>query len=77
MQFLAEPRTNAGHAWIGGYLGSYAPLDKAALKKLYPTHASYVAKVQAVEARNVKAGHILPDQAAKNARAAADSDIGK
>jgi hypothetical protein len=68
---------NSGEGIYCSYLGSYTPLDKATLKKLYPTHADYVAKVEAADARNVKAGYILPEQAKKNAREAAESDIGK
>jgi hypothetical protein len=39
--------------------GSHEPFDAATLAKLYPTHASYVAKVREMTDRNLKAGYIL------------------
>ena len=41
-------------------LGKTVPFDAATLKRLYPTHADYVAKVQDAAARSVEAGWLLP-----------------
>lgn len=46
--------------------GSHVPFDRARFDRLYPTHAHYVAAVARADARNVKAGYLLPADAHRN-----------
>ena len=50
--------------------GTHVPFDKATLKRLYPTKGRYVAAVAKADARNVKAGYLLPADARDNLREA-------
>lgn len=43
--------------------GHYQPFDAATLRLLYPGHASYVAQVEELTARNLQSGYINPDDA--------------
>ncbi len=45
--------------------GFAVPFDAATLKKLYPTHDAYVAKVKEAVSASVKAGFLLPPEAAE------------
>jgi hypothetical protein len=45
--------------------GVAIPFDKATLKKLYPSHADYVAKIGAAVSAAKKAGYLLPPEAAE------------
>lgn len=55
----------------------YAPLDAARLATLYPTHESYVSKVESAAAQAVKDGFLLPSDARAIAAEAAASGVGK
>lgn len=57
--------------------GSHQPFDKAALKKLYPTHKRYVDAVKAVVEQNVADGYILPYAAERTIREAQQSTVGR
>ncbi|MEV0829221.1 alpha/beta hydrolase domain-containing protein [Nonomuraea rubra] len=46
--------------------GTHLPFDQAQLDRLYPTHGHYVAAVVRADARNVKAGYLLPGDARQN-----------
>ena len=48
-----------------GLGGTHVPFDTATLKRLYPTHEAYVAKVTAASNAAVKAGFLLPADAAQ------------
>jgi hypothetical protein len=50
--------------------GLAVPFDKETLKKLFPTHDSYVAKVKEAVAAAEKAGFLLPPEAADEIREA-------
>ena len=52
-------------AELCGLGGSHVPFDAATLNQLYPTHADYVAKVTTVSQDLVKAGFLLPADAAQ------------
>jgi hypothetical protein len=54
-----------GQSVICSLFGSQAPFSAAKLKQLYPTHADYVAKVKASAAAAVKAGFLMPPDAAE------------
>ena len=56
---------NGGRSPICSLFGSRDPFAAATLKQLYPTHADYVNKVRASTARAVKAGFLLPPDAAE------------
>jgi hypothetical protein len=57
--------------------GSYEPFDEATLKKLYPTHESYVSKVKSVTEANLKAGYILKPEADATIAEAERSSVGR
>lgn len=52
-------------AQLCGLGGTHVPFDAATLNSLYPTHAEYVAKVTAASQTAVKAGFLLPADAAQ------------
>jgi hypothetical protein len=52
-------------AELCGLGGTHVPFDAATLNQLYPTHADYVAKVTKVSQDLVKAGFLLPADAAQ------------
>jgi hypothetical protein len=52
-------------AELCGLGGTHVPFDAATLNQLYPTHADYVAKVTKVSEDLVKAGFLLPGDAAQ------------
>ena len=52
-------------AELCGLGGTHVPFDTATLNRLYPTHGDYVAKVTAASQAMVKAGFLLPADAAK------------
>jgi hypothetical protein len=52
-------------AELCGLGGTHVPFDAATLNTLYPTHADYVAKVTAVSQDLVRAGFLLPADAAQ------------
>lgn len=52
-------------AELCGLGGTHLPFDTATLNQLYPTHAGYVAKVTKVSEDLVKAGFLLPADAAQ------------
>ena len=52
-------------AELCGLGGTHVPLDAATLNALYPTHADYVAKVTRATQDAVKAGFLLPADAAQ------------
>jgi hypothetical protein len=52
-------------AELCGLGGTHVPFDATTLNKLYPTHADYVAKVTAASQALVKAGFMLPADAAQ------------
>jgi alpha/beta hydrolase family protein len=56
--------------------GSTTPFDAATLAHLYPTHAAYVTAFNRSTDRALKAGFLLPAEAAKLETAAAQSTIG-
>jgi hypothetical protein len=51
-------------AELCGLGGTHVPLESAIINQLYPTHAAYVAKVRAASDAAVKAGFLLPADAA-------------
>ncbi len=55
------------HCRIEGFM---VPFDKDTLKRLYPDHAAYVAKVKEAAAAAEKAGFLLAPEAAEEVRAA-------
>ncbi|GIF66623.1 hypothetical protein Ais01nite_46580 [Asanoa ishikariensis] len=57
--------------------GNYEPFSPAVLDALYPTHGSYVSKVNHVTDQNVRDGYLLPADAKTIKREAARSRIGK
>ncbi|WP_144022556.1 alpha/beta hydrolase domain-containing protein [Asanoa hainanensis] len=57
--------------------GNYEPFSPAVLDALYPTHGSYVSKVNHVTDQNVRDGYLLPADAKTIKREAAHSRIGK
>jgi hypothetical protein len=57
-------------------MGSYIAWDEARIAKLYPTHASYVAKVREVTEKNLKAGYIVKEDADATIAEAEHSTIG-
>lgn len=57
--------------------GSHEPFDTATLKRLYPSHASYVNAVRAVATQNLKDGYILPEAVERTVRDAEQSTIGR
>ncbi len=59
-----------------GLGGTHVPFDTATVKKLYPTHAAYVAKVTAASNAAVKAGFLLRADAAQTIDAAKRSIVG-
>lgn len=59
-----------------GLGGTHVPFDTATLKKLYPTHASYVDKVTSVSNAAVKAGYLLEADAKQTIDNAKRSIIG-
>jgi hypothetical protein len=63
-------------AELCGLGGTHVPFDTATLKRLYPTHAAYVAKVTTASNAAVKAGFLLPADAAQAIDAAKRSIIG-
>ncbi|HEX2315241.1 MAG TPA: alpha/beta hydrolase domain-containing protein [Thermomonospora sp.] len=67
---------NAGETFCRLF-GTYVPFDRERLATLYPTHGGYVSAVARTDARNVRAGHLLPADAHQNLREAAASDVGK
>jgi hypothetical protein len=67
---------NAGESFCLLF-GTYQPFDEATLDGLYPTHLGYVARVVAVDVRNVVAGYLQPADAAENLRAALRSGVGR
>src|SRR5204863_4346741 len=52
-------------AELCGLGGTHVPLDAATVNALYPTHADYVTKVTRVSEDLVKAGLLLPADAAQ------------
>jgi hypothetical protein len=56
--------------------GTHAPFDPATLNKLYPTHADYVSKVTKISQDLVKAGFLLPADAAQTVAKARRSIYG-
>ncbi|MEU4424127.1 alpha/beta hydrolase domain-containing protein [Actinoplanes sp. NPDC024001] len=50
--------------------GTHVPFDRAVLDRLYPSHARYVAQVVRADLRNIRAGYLLPADAAQNWREA-------
>jgi hypothetical protein len=63
-------------AELCGLGGTHVPFDTATVKKLYPTHAAYVAKVTAASNAVVKAGFLLRADAAQTIEAAKRSIVG-
>jgi len=59
-----------GSGELCGLGGTHVPFDTATLKRLYPTHAAYVAKVTTASNAAVKAGFLLPADAAQTIDAA-------
>lgn len=59
-----------------GLGGTHVPFDTATLKQLYPTHAGYVSKVTVSANAAVKAGFLLPADAAQGIDAAKRSIVG-
>lgn len=60
----------------GAFLcGSHEPLTAAQLAQRYPTRSSYVRAFARAERRNVRAGHLHPDDARDNLRAAARREL--
>ena len=57
--------------------GSHEPFSEAELRRLYSSHADYVGKVREVVGRNLEAGFILPEAAARTVREAEESGIGR
>jgi hypothetical protein len=49
----------------GGFVGAWVPFDRQQLGSLYPTHDDYVAKVVSAADKSVKAGFVLPEDAAQ------------
>jgi hypothetical protein len=58
-------------------LGKTVPFDAAGLHRLYPTHADYVAKVQAAVAQDIVAGYLLPADGTAIIATAQASNVGK
>ncbi|MEW2358309.1 alpha/beta hydrolase domain-containing protein [Spirillospora sp. NPDC029432] len=56
--------------------GTHVPFDKAKLDALYPSRGGYVASVARADARNLRAGFLLPADARQNARDALHSGPG-
>jgi hypothetical protein len=56
--------------------GTHLPFDAATLERLYPRRAGYVARVVAADVANVRAGYILPPDAADNLREALSGPSG-
>ncbi|MGW0803471.1 alpha/beta hydrolase domain-containing protein [Nonomuraea sp. NPDC002799] len=46
--------------------GTHIPFDQAQLDRLYPSHGRYVSAVARADARNLKAGYLLPADARQN-----------
>jgi hypothetical protein len=59
-----------------GAPGAWVPFDDAKLAALYPSHAAYVARVKAAVDASVKAGFVLPEDAAETIAEAEASVIG-
>jgi hypothetical protein len=57
--------------------GSWVPFDQTTLAELYPTHASYVAKVRAVTGQNLRDGFITPRDALLTIQAAQQAQLGR
>ncbi|MGI5325971.1 alpha/beta hydrolase domain-containing protein [Actinomadura nitritigenes] len=55
---------------------SFPPVAEPVLSRLYPTHAGYVARVQAAAQQSVDGGYLLPEDAAAIVKAAQDSGVG-
>ncbi|MGW7514510.1 alpha/beta hydrolase domain-containing protein [Streptomyces sp. NPDC054796] len=55
--------------------GTHRPFDKAQLDELYRSHSGYVSGVRRADTRNVLTGYLLPGDALKNLREAADFDL--
>ena len=64
-------------AQLCGLGGTHVPFDAATLNSLYPTHADYVAKVTTAANAAVKAGFLLPADAAQTIDKAKRSIYGK
>lgn len=60
----------------GGFIGAWVPFTEEKLKSLYATHADYVGKVIEAANRSVKAGFILPEDAAQTVAEARASTHG-
>jgi hypothetical protein len=67
---------NSGPGFCRLY-GSHTDFDAATLASLYPTHAVYVAAVNAATEKNLKAGYILKADADATIADAEKSDIGR
>jgi hypothetical protein len=65
----------AGSSVTCGLFGSTVPFDQATLTSLYPTHAAYVSRFQAAAQQAVRAGFLLPADAAALEAAASASDV--
>lgn len=59
-----------------GNIGVWEPFSPGKLKALYPSHEEYVAKVRAAVEASVKAGFVLPEDAAETIAEAATSLVG-
>jgi hypothetical protein len=57
--------------------GSFQPFDDATLRALYPVHMTYVIQVIQATLDDLKAGFIVPEDAAATISDAGHSDIGK
>ena len=60
-----------------GNIGAWVPFSDARLAALYPTHADYVAQVNAAAQASVAAGFVLQEDAAKTVAEAQSSPIGR
>jgi hypothetical protein len=63
-------------AELCGLGGTHVPFDAATLNRLYPTHASFVARVTAASRAAVNAGFLLAEDAAQSIAAAKRSIYG-
>ncbi|MBG0562480.1 hypothetical protein I4J89_13525 [Actinoplanes sp. NEAU-A11] len=55
--------------------GTHVPFDQAVLDELYRSHAAYVGRVVHADLRNVRAGYLLPADAARNLRDAVTAPV--
>jgi hypothetical protein len=67
---------NAGETFCFLF-GSHEPFDEEKLDELHPTRTGYLAEVARTDARNVRAGYLLPGDARDNLREAVASGVGR